>query len=90
MLPMRAKKTETVPSYGSRSVLGVAPAQYLKQVRLRQARTLLQHSRLSIKEVAALIGANDLSHFSRDYKALHAESPGQTRREALVASSAIK
>jgi AraC-like DNA-binding protein len=48
--------------------LGVSPHHYLTWVRLHRARELLQNSFLRVKEIAALVGVNDLSHFVRDYK----------------------
>lgn len=58
---------------------GVSPGMYLRTIRLKQARTLLQGSFLRIKEVAAQVGINDLSHFVKDYKALYGQTPSQTR-----------
>lgn len=58
---------------------GISPAIYLRVTRLKQARTFLQGSFLSVKEVAARVGINDLSHFVRDYKALFGQTPSQTR-----------
>jgi transcriptional regulator GlxA family with amidase domain len=46
---------------------------------LMQARQLVANSFLSIKEIAYIVGINDMSHFSRDYKALYGETPSQTR-----------
>jgi len=60
--------------------LGVSPTHYLKIVRLGQARELLTNSFLTIKEVAARVGVNDVSHFVRDYKALFGQTPSDARR----------
>jgi AraC family transcriptional regulator, glycine betaine-responsive activator len=48
--------------------LGVGPSRYIRELRLSRARTLLEDSSLSIKEVMAAAGYNDPSHFSRDFK----------------------
>lgn len=48
--------------------LGSTPKSYIREVRLARARTLLEHSALSVKEVMAAAGFNDPSHFSKDYK----------------------
>ena len=60
--------------------LGVSPTHYFKIVRLGQARELLTNSFLTIKEVAARVGVNDVSHFVRDYKALFGQTPSDARR----------
>jgi transcriptional regulator GlxA family with amidase domain len=59
--------------------LGISPHHYLMNARLHRARALLENSFLRVKEVAALVGVNDLSHFVRDYKMLFNETPTQTR-----------
>jgi AraC-like DNA-binding protein len=78
--------------------LGLSPTQYVKIVRLDQARELLTSSFLTIKEVAVQVGVNDISHFMRDYKALFGQTPSETRRllrsnscrKLRIAVSAIK
>lgn len=58
---------------------GLPPSQYLRRMRLRRARLLLERSFLSVKEVMALVGYNDPSHFSRDFKQFHAVLPSAVR-----------
>jgi len=65
--------------------LKVSPTQYLNLSRLEQARNLIASSFLRIKEVAALVGWNDVSHFVRDYKAQYGHTPSESR--ALAANS---
>jgi transcriptional regulator GlxA family with amidase domain len=54
---------------------GVSPAQFLRRLRLRRARLLLEHSFLSVKEVMAAVGYSDPSHFARDFRRAHGTSP---------------
>lgn len=58
---------------------GVPPSRYWKLLQLRKARSLLEESFLSVKQVMADVGLNDLSHAVRDYKALYGLTPSQTR-----------
>lgn len=46
---------------------------------MERARQLLLNSFLSVKEIAGVVGINDISHFVRDYKALYGQTPSQTR-----------
>jgi transcriptional regulator GlxA family with amidase domain len=64
---------------------GVSLARYLKKMRLVRAQYLLEHSLLTVKEVAAAAGFNDASHFVRDYKAAYGESPSESRNRVLPA-----
>ncbi len=60
--------------------VGMAPGHYLKVARLSRANQLLQDSFLRVKEITSLVGANDVSHFVRDYKKVYRETPSKTRR----------
>lgn len=59
--------------------MGLSATLYRRMNQLSQARILLEGSFLRVKEVAAHVGVNDLSHFVRDYKALYGQTPSQTR-----------
>ena len=58
-----------------RAATGHSPAQYLRLVRLDRARLLLDTTFLSVKEVRALVGINDASHFTRDFARAYGASP---------------
>src|SRR5688572_16634107 len=69
--------------------VGTSPARYLHGLRLLRARALLEQTSLSIKEVRALLGCNDPSHFSRDFRRLHGIGPRACRRGGpAIATSA--
>ncbi len=59
--------------------LDVSPMRLLKTIRMQQARALLQSSSLSVKEIAAHVGFNDISHFVRDFSRLYGKSPTTIR-----------
>jgi AraC family transcriptional regulator, arabinose operon regulatory protein len=58
---------------------GMSVRYYQKLVRMEQARELLKNSFLRVKEIAAALSIGDISHFTRDYKALYTQTPSQTR-----------
>ena len=58
---------------------GLAPRQYVQRLRLRRARLLLERTFLSVKEVMALVGYNDPSHFARDFRREHDAAPSEIR-----------
>jgi len=64
--------------------VGAAPAVYLQRLRLRRARLLIERTFLSVKEVMALVGYNDPSHFSRDFRRLHGVSPSVLRTSGFM------
>jgi transcriptional regulator GlxA family with amidase domain len=65
-----------------REQTGVAPWRYLRDLRLQRARVLLETTPLSVKEVMALVGVNDPSHFSRDFCAAFGASPRAWRKRS--------
>lgn len=70
-VPAVARHLAMSPSHFAhtfREVAGLAPMQYLKQVRLEQARSLLLAEGLSAGAVAGRLGYASASHFSRDFK----------------------
>lgn len=63
-----------------RAELGVPVHRYLKRQRLIRARKLVESTFLTVKEIAATTGFEDVSHFLRDYKTAFGDSPSQARR----------
>jgi transcriptional regulator GlxA family with amidase domain len=63
---------------------GYGPAEYLQQLRLRRARLLIERTFLTVKEVMAIVGYNDPSHFSRDFRRYHGVTPSSLRGRGLT------
>ena len=68
---------------------GRSPAKYLKAMRLERARELLETTFLSVKEIRALVGLNDESHFARDFRATYGVT-AQAYREQYLGLAATK
>ena len=64
--------------------IGLAPARYLQRLRLRRARLLVERTFLSVKEIMVLVGYNDPSHFSRDFRRQHGSPPSAFRSDGLA------
>jgi transcriptional regulator GlxA family with amidase domain len=60
--------------------LGQAPAEYYRRIRMKQARDLLAHSEMSVREVGLACGYASFSSFVRAYRTVHGMTPGKTRR----------
>jgi AraC-like DNA-binding protein len=63
-----------------RQILGIAPMEYVKRRRLKEARRLLQQTELSIAETGERVGWSDQFHFSRVFKSATGMSPAGYRR----------
>jgi AraC-like DNA-binding protein len=62
-----------------RAETGVPPMQYLQARRMARARLLFERTFLTVKEVMALVGCTDPSHFARDFRRQHGLSPREWR-----------
>ena len=63
---------------------GVAPMRYLQRARRRRARLLVERTFLSVKEIMAVVGYSDPSHFARDFRREHGVAPTALRSEELT------
>ncbi|MBB3112825.1 AraC-like DNA-binding protein [Paenibacillus phyllosphaerae] len=64
-----------------RKVYGLSPRQYLSELKLHEAKVLIQQPDLSLKEIAERLGYAHLSHFSRQFKRWTGMSPLQFREQ---------
>ena len=62
---------------------GVSPREFVEDLRLRKALTLLYSKRLSVKEIAYSCGISDVNYFCRLFRKHTGMSPGEYRRSAL-------
>lgn len=62
---------------------GMSLVQYLRMLRMKQAKRLLEATFLSVKQVMIEVGVNDQSHFVRDFKSVYGLSPLKFRLSRL-------
>jgi len=61
------------------ALLGVSPARYLLQWRMRLAAAWLRHEHMTVAEVASLLGYESDASFSRAFKRFIGVAPGAFR-----------
>lgn len=76
-LARRLGVTRTTIFRRFRAAYGMAPKQYLDELRLDQARCILLHTRSSMKEVAAACGFRNAHYFSRVFRNRYGHPPKQ-------------
>lgn len=65
-----------------KSKTGKTMVQYLEDVRMKKAAEYLQLGKLSVSEVAELVGYHDASYFTRVFRKRYGKSPRDFREEA--------
>jgi AraC-like DNA-binding protein/mannose-6-phosphate isomerase-like protein (cupin superfamily) len=64
-----------------RQVYGQSPRVYLSEMVLHEAKVLLGNPKLSVQNIAAMLGYKDIAHFSRQFKRWSGISPTRYRQE---------
>jgi len=59
----------------------LSPLQLSRRLRFERARSLLESSFLSIKEIMHTVGISDKSHFAKDFKRIYGVQPTKYRRD---------
>lgn len=65
--------------YGFKQMYGTTIFRFLTQERLRKSKTLIQHSTLSLKEIAHMTGFKSAAHFSRAFRSKYGKTPTDLR-----------
>lgn len=60
---------------------GISPAQYLKLLRMRRAKELIEASVLSVKEIGVRLGYDDPSRFVEDFRKTFGSPPLRYREQ---------
>ena len=66
-----------------KQLLGVSPAHWINQQRIQMATQLLADPNLSMQDIAAQCGFNDVNYFGKVFKRLRGVSPGHFRHSGL-------
>ncbi|ETT47808.1 AraC family transcriptional regulator [Paenibacillus sp. FSL H7-689] len=64
-----------------KQVFGQSPRAILSQLVLHEAKLLLGNPKLSVQNIAAMLGYKDIAHFSRQFKRWSGMSPSRYRQE---------
>ncbi|ASP39509.1 AraC family transcriptional regulator [Bacterioplanes sanyensis] len=67
-----------------KQVTELTPGQYLQRLRCDQACELLQHSNLSVADIASATGFSDSSHLGRVFRRWLQQTPGQYRQKVRL------
>ena len=85
MKQVAAEFNMSIPTLNKRfsNALHMTPYQYLIQLRMHKASCLLAGNKLTIKEIAAMVGYNSPLHFSTEFRRMHGCSPRHYRLKLM-------
>ncbi len=73
-----------------RNMIGAAPIQYVKQLRIRRAAELLESTEEAVAAIGAACGFQEMSYFSRTFRALKGCTPSRYREERRAAEAVCR
>ena len=79
-----AKISPSRLSHLFKTEMGLSPGQYLMRLRMQKAGTLLATSRLSVKQIMALVGYDNKSHFVRHFRRSFGLAPSEYRKASSI------
>lgn len=68
--------------------IGVSLLQYLKSLRMRKAKELMETTFLSVKQIRSRVGIKDKCHFAKDFKRTYGLTPAQYKEHLRSQSNA--
>lgn len=69
---------------------GVSPLHYLKTLRLRKAKELMESTFLNVKQIMHSVGVKDKCNFARDFKKMYGVPPAKFRARLRSAAAEEK
>ena len=72
-----------------KTIAGTSPIQYIKSIRLHQARLLMIRDNLTAAAASARVGYESASQFNREFKRFFGRSPGEEAREMKAVFSLL-
>lgn len=75
-----AKLSPSRLSHLFKTEMGISPGKYLRRIRIQKASGLLATSRLSVKEIMAMSGYENKSHFVRQFRKAFDVTPSEYRK----------
>lgn len=66
------------------NVLNVSPKQYMVDIKMKRAKTLLQEHRYTVSEIAYQLGYHSLYYFSRKFKSYYGISPSEYSKSSQL------
>jgi AraC-like DNA-binding protein len=67
-----------------KSMTGLSPVEFIREMRIKRAAQLLEERKYNITEVTYMVGMNDSRYFAKCFKATYGVTPSEYRRRCLL------
>ena len=67
-----------------KSMTGLSPVEFIREMRIKRAAQLLEDRKYNITEVTYMVGMNDSRYFAKCFKATYGLTPSEYRRRCLL------
>ena len=68
-----------------KSLTGLSPVEFIREMRIKRAAQLLEQKNYNITEVTYMVGMNDSRYFAKCFKATYGMTPSEYRKSRLEA-----
>ncbi len=65
-----------------RAITGMTVNDFMKTIRMKRAKQLLESGTLHVNEVAVIVGFEDRKYFSKEYKRVYGKTPNEVRKQS--------
>ena len=66
-----------------KSLTGLSPVEFIREMRIKRAAQLLEDRQYNITEVTYMVGMNDSRYFAKCFKATYGVTPSEYRKSCL-------
>ena len=66
-----------------KSLTGLSPVEFIREMRIKRAAQLLEERRYNITEVTYMVGMNDSRYFAKCFKNTYGVTPSEYRRKCF-------
>jgi len=69
-----------------KALTGLAPVEFIKEVRIKRAASLIEENEYTMTQISYMVGINDSRYFSKCFKQVYGMTPTEYKEQKLPSS----